>query len=167
MSTQLEDLRGQIAQLEKTIKELQRAPLPAGEIAAAVKGWLDDEADCNSLTPYEELTSAGGPGTILHFDPSRFLLNLFRSEIEQRLTDVLQDATTDAGLPAAKRAAKVAELQAQHRELERDEELLILRSEDRGETIERRRDVDGALLADVWHQRLADDGRLATEDAAA
>jgi hypothetical protein len=165
MTTKLNDIRRQIASLDQERAALQAATLPADEIRAAVRSYLDDFSE-DPLYSLQQLAQPAGLTTIEQPDATRLLLGLFRPELDKRLVKYLIDTNPAAGLPAAERSARIAELQAQRRELEVAEELEILRLEDRGELVERRSDCDGHLVADVWHEHLDADGRLRTEEAA-
>jgi hypothetical protein len=160
----VKDLRTKITQLQASIEDLKSASLPPAEIAAAVKRFLDEEADRKTLYDFNDLTRPGGPAIFLSLDPERFLLHLFRDEIEQRLTQHLESQNPNPGLSTAAREKKIAAMTSQIDELSRQEEILILQAEDAGEFVERRKDADGVLIADIWAELLADDGRL--KDAA-
>lgn len=156
----IEGLRAQITELQRSVEELKNATLPAAEVKAAVKDFLDSEAEKKSLAEYEELVNPGGPTVFFDLDPERILLHLFRDEVEQRLIQHLEAQNPNPGLTRAAREKKTANLAAQIDGLAREEELAILQAEDSGEIIERRKDADGALIADLWHEVLSDDGRL-------
>lgn len=161
----LEELRAEIARLNQAIVAIQSDTLPGDEIAAAVQQFLDDASD-DPLYRYQELAQPGGLRTAVAADGTWLLLGLFRAEVEKRLTKYLCDTNPGCGLPAAERAAKAAELQAQRRGAEIEEELEVLRLEDSGQEVSRRTDVDGTLVADVWAEQLSDDGRLKVDEAA-
>lgn len=60
------------------------------------------------------------------------------------------------GLPASERAKKLQELRGQLHELERKVEFEVLRLEEAGHTILRRRDADVAVLFEVWAEKAGD-----------
>lgn len=165
MKSKLAELREQITQIKTTIQEIKSGPLTNDEVAAAVRNYVAEQAEDCSLGELVELTQPGGIGMISKFSARRILINLFRDEVIARLTAYLQGVNQSPGLPASKRGKKLEDLGIKLRQLEIAEELEVLKLEDGGEPVERRKDVDGTLLADVWHQHLDASGRLA-EDAA-
>jgi hypothetical protein len=149
----LDRLRDQIQATRKTISEISSAPVPADEVRARLEKAI--AAAVYAQVPENSFESFAGAdhnyGTLPVELKFTDLAYLFGTEaVTELILKRISARDRKAGLPSAKRVVKVAELAAQLEDLERQEELEILRMESAGHAIVRRADASPELLFQIW-----------------
>jgi hypothetical protein len=163
----LDELREAIATTKAKQAALRNAPVPFSEAAAALEAGLDQLAGYYDPDPgLAEFTRPGGGADLetlrlvlpdARFDPASaigLVVALHRGPLLaflQRRLQALYSATPELALavPLAGRSAEGRRLRDTLRALELDEERLIVAAEGRGQTIDRRADVDPSVLFDA------------------
>ena len=141
----LEATRAAITQLKAERDAIAAAPLPLAEALANAESAIRYGAGCTESEWFIDDAVSGRKGAAV---TPKIIDGLLTEAaiagagalIERRLQE------TPPGLPAAERAARVAELDARIRKLEHDEEAAIRDLEQAGFAVERRPDADPAAV---------------------
>jgi hypothetical protein len=160
----LRNLRAEIVAIDTRLSEIDDAELPLAEaeerlhavFEATLKSYDGRRQLMQILVPPGTNSEGRSPYAFpLSLDPQLFL-SLLRPELEQRALDYLREMHSDGALSTEERAAEREKLRARRAELEQDEEREILRLEDLGFYVIRRRDIDAQLVRRVWTEELTD-----------
>ncbi len=145
-------VRDEIEQVAQERENLDRAPVPAKELAARMVVGLDQIAAKGKPSVKRSLRG----GDPLQLDQhlthpaiaTAFLLFLFRDEVADRLVEFIGPDAPGA-LTDAERAKKLAATDAKLLELERREEALIVMAANVGQRIDRRLDADPRAILEI------------------
>ncbi len=150
--TSLSTLRDKLAQLEQERHTLERALPARDEALDALTGELEREAE-------RALGSLGGLATLrrgklapsIHRLEARDAIGLLAAitgpeQMAQRLLGFAMHDHPDPGIARDQRAARLAEIAHDRRQIEREEESLIRASERAGNPIQRRPEADPAVV---------------------
>jgi len=154
----LDKIQVEIGETEQATEDIGSASLPHEEMKEnltrafsemrARGGWIDSSWHNFGLPDY---TLWRIPHDIPVVDMLLYLLGT--EELVKRIMERISKTMPTAGLPAEKRPAKIAELEAKRVRLLEAEELEILRLEEAGHTIVRREAADAKVLLRVWGQK--------------
>ncbi len=155
----LQAIRTQIAELSGEIASIENAALTAGEIKDKVEGTVDrwrglvDSGwlGLNLARPGREIdfamiesAVAGEPRKLVPL-----LAWLFGDQLKARLIESAAPFAEHGALPAAGRDDAIRELETKRRELEIEEERLVVTLEGQGVDITRRPDADPAIVLGI------------------
>lgn len=155
MIEQIDLIRAEIAALREESAWTLDARLPREEAAARIPGVVhnlaarfDSAILGANLAGLRDPTDLIGRWLTLRHDVEfgPLLAWLFQDQLAQRLGEVLAQADYIPGPPLEERPRRLAELAAQLRELEIEEERLVEAAESAGLEVFRRRDVDWGIV---------------------
>ncbi len=164
----LTTLRKRIAELNEEIEWATNAPLPKDEVIARNDAWVDRLAnkwapgfdlfgpnarpDEAKLLEAEGLLSGRSVGEEAQLvgraytDLAPMMAALMPEVVKALLKRYVDTAQYEAGPPSADRPEIIQSLNAERLKLEREEESLIVEAEAAGQFIDRREDVDPAVV---------------------
>ncbi len=155
----LADIEKKISALLREIEMIGNAPVPDEELRARLKTFLEREV--YSRTPEQQFSTLRGPrpGFAVLPDAINFATLAFLFGVDQVADMIMAKivATGEpAGLPAAERAKRVAELRSQVRAAEHAAEIEALKLEDAGYSVLRHENADPEMIFEVWANTTAD-----------
>ncbi|HET7064233.1 MAG TPA: hypothetical protein VFI49_08130 [Rudaea sp.] len=150
----LQRIRDKIAERQKQLKAIDSPLRTVEEATAEFMAWARQQsaiaqprmeyiAHHNLEVHHDELQE-------FSFGTIALLLGI--DEIEKRAAKLFKGIIGDAGVSAAERASRDAQLKAELREIEIEEERAVLALEDQGFAVLRRRDIDPAILWACWNE---------------
>jgi hypothetical protein len=154
----LDGIRAKIAETRKAIEADEKLPLPDSEARLNVRAAIvREQAKVGPKATAFGRFSYPRSGYVHHqlpeLDWHMLIALLGAQDIEDRIMASIAARPGERALPADKRAAKVAELQAEVESLERAEEQEVLTLEAKGFAVLRRADVDARLVLEVWQAK--------------
>jgi len=88
----------------------------------------------------------------LHENPIGVAAVFLGADFDKRVHKVFDSLCGKDGMSSSERAASMTKLKAMIRTLEQDEERAVMALEDQGFAVPRRRDIDPALVWELWTQ---------------
>lgn len=158
---QLDQLQLKIAATRLAIEKLEHLPRARDEVRQALMGLLEDAKRRNIDPSYSwrGITRADGRAELPLDVQTPDLIYVLGEEVfaDAILRRIEADPPPGwPGIPMAERNKKLAALRAELRDAEVAEEVETLRLEGEGHLIERRTDVDPAILIETWQRELSD-----------
>lgn len=157
----VESIRAAIGELETERAAIANAPVPLAEATHAVTATIARLTASAGYTPASVVLDAAERGEPAALDvhamrPNEivgFLAGCLRPVLRQALTEQLEEHYRDLqpGLPADERAQRLADLDRQLLDLNREEERLIVELAELGIAIDRRPDASPAAVLGLNH----------------
>jgi hypothetical protein len=149
----LDEIQMAIADVQKGITTIERAPLSSEATRANLRRALDHELNEGfverTLSRFAQPNPAYA-GELPKVDWPLLAMLLGRETVEEKLLGIIQGSQKAPGLTHQEREARLDELRGELRRLEVDEERAILALETSGFVVLRRSDADPALVLQVW-----------------